>query len=285
MPSPEEEHVLKQIATAQGKTYEQLLQELGHLPASNADNEVTFTGSKSDALAEEPLPESAPVEEEIPLPPAAEEPETANEPETEDNEPLTLGSMRAVCVHCGWDQQKPTIPEPEYTEKMVFLQAILGQRLYTKTTMVFGGKLKITFRTLTVQEIDAMYQEAFRAQKAGIIVSASDYYEYLNRLRLHLQLTGLSASVGTLHITLPDGLDRSTNPDAKTVWEEFLPKKEGESGSLLEQIQAYILSHVLKTEQLQRIITRECNQFNQLVVKLEACVDDPNFWKETEQPS
>ena len=53
----------------------------------------------------------------------------------------------------------------------------------------------------------------------------------------------------------------------------------------MEKIQNYINGHVLKTEHLLRAVTFECQKFNRLAAKLEARVDDSDFWKETGQPS
>ena len=47
------------------------------------------------------------------------------------------------------------------------------------------------------------------------------------------------------------------------------------------QIEEYVLTKVLKTEHLQRVIGHTCNKFNRLVSKLEASVDNENFWNET----
>jgi hypothetical protein len=152
---------------------------------------------------------------------------------------------------------------------------------------MFGGNLRVTFRSLTVREIDTLYQEAFRAQKEGLIATPADYYEYLNRLRLYLQIQGFSAQSTSLHIKLPDGLSEDTHQGAASYWEPFLQKasKLKEDVPLIKQIEDYVVEEVLKTEHLQRTITHECSKFNKLVAKLEAAVDNPDFWKETEQPS
>lgn len=309
----EEKKLLEEVAKAKGKTLEQLLIDLGHIKPPQPDTKVEFKGQ---AVAVEPVAEAAPepapapapvlpvggndipkfeetVQPEFEPPPAAEEPQQADEGEDVAQE-LKPGTLRQICVQCGWDQERPTIPEPEHQDKIAFLQAVLGQKVFSKRFAIFGGNLRLTFRTLTIREIDALYQETFRAQKLGMISTSADYYEYLNRLRLYLQLTAMSSAQTAMQIKLPEGLTRETHPEANSYWEDHLrsagvyqeasPEKP-DTPTLLMQIQDYILTNVLKTEHLQRTITHTCNKFNQLVVKLEACVDNADFWKETEPQS
>lgn len=306
----EEKKLLAEVARAKGKTLEELLIELGHIKPPQPDTKVEFKGqavvaepATPEPVVVAPEPATAPVTDdnsiprfdqniqpEFEPPPAPEEPEAAAQ-NTEDVGDSRPGTLRQICVQCGWDQERPIIPEPEHQDKIVFLQAILGQKVFSKRFSIFGGNLRLTFRTLTIREIDALYQETFRAQKAGMISTAADYYEYLNRLRLYLQLTAMSASQTAMQIKLPEGLTRETHPEVNSYWEDHLrtagvyqepSADKPDTPTLLMQIQDYVLTNVLKTEHLQRTITHTCNKFNQLVVKLEACVDNPDFWKETE---
>jgi hypothetical protein len=303
--SDEEKNLLIEVAKAKGKTLEELLTDLGHIKPPQPEAKVEFKGQAAESpavvlepvavtepvVAEEPIPQfEKNVQPEFEPPPAPEETEQQDKPEAA--EPATsLGTLRQICVQCGWDQERPTIPEPEHQDKIAFLQAVLGQKVFSKRFAIFGGHLRLTFRTLTIREIDALYQETFRAQKAGLISTAVDYYEYLNRLRLYLQLTSMSSAQTAMQIKLPEGLTPETHPEAGSYWEKHLrdagvfkelDSTNPDTPTLLLQIQDFMLTNVLKTEHLQRTITHTCNKFNQLVVKLESCVDNPNFWNETE---
>ena len=90
-----------------------------------------------------------------------------------------------------------------------------------------------------------------------------------------------------MQISLPDGLSEDTHEGASSYWDSFLKKEAlfDEEKPLIEQVEKYVIERVMKTEQLQRTITHECSKFNRLVARLEACVDSPDFWNETEQPS
>lgn len=300
----EEQLLVAEIAKAKNMTIEEVLVDLGHeLPGQVDAEPVSLEGPPA---AEDPPPIEAPIEVdpaepavaletpqfepaiEPPPPPMAEEeplPDSGEEAaESDEGPPATIDS---VCTHCGWDQTQPVIEEPSNSDKLSFLQAILGAVPFSKRFELFGGNLRVTFRTLTVKEIDALYEATYAAQKEGLIQTTSDYYEYLNRLRLHLQVVAVTGKKSTLHHKLPDGLDETTNGAAKNTWESFLKKKKlfKEDVLLPVQIQEYILSYVLMTEQLLRVVTFECSKFNRLAAKLEARVDDSDFWKGTSQPS
>lgn len=304
--SDEERQVLEEVAKAKGQTLEKALIDLGHAITPAQDKTVSLEGqsqpepmlapvvveepiavtTNDDATEADDLTIEVTPDMEPPPPPAAEddEPEENDEPEAYNE---SLGTIKQICVQCGWDQDIPTIPEPEHKDKISFLQSVLGHKVFSKRYSMFGGNLRVTFRSLTVREIDTLYQEAFRAQKNGLIVTAADYYEYLNRLRLYLQIQGFSAQTTSLHIKLPEGLSEDTHQGAASYWEPFLTEagKFKEEVPLIKQIEDYVVEEVLKTEHLQRTITHECSKFNRLVAKLEAAVDTPDFWKETEQPS
>lgn len=306
--SDEERQLLEEVAKAKGQTLEEALISLGHVPPPKQDAKIEFVGiAATEDTADTPpmvlepplrlqVETDAPIADVVPdlpsdfappPPPAAVETEVEEDKKDDDE----LGSVLHICPQCGWDNNMPVIEEPSHIDKLGFLQMLLGQKVFTKRYLLYSGHLRITFRSLTLREIDVLYQETFRASKMGVIATRDDYYEYLNRLRLYLQLTSLSAQQSSLHVTLPDGLTKETHPNAESFWDIFLKEKgcykeeADNSPSLIEQIKDYILTNVLCTEHLHRIVSHSCSKFNRLVVKLEVCVDDPNFMNGIEQLS
>ena len=305
--SDEEREVLEEVAKAKGMTLEEALTDLGHKLAPEHDETVALDGQSQTE------PEPAPVviekiaeaqpeadedeykfdvedstHQELPPPPAAEEEDEDEDAEEEDeDDPGHDSTASHICVQCGWNQENPVIPEPEHKDKISFLHAILGHKVFSKQYSMFGGHLRITLRSLTIRELDVLYQAAHQARMAGKFEKIVDYYEYLNRMRLYLQLTKFSSQSTSTHIVLPDGLSRDTHSDANLCWDEFLEKENcfDKGTSLIMQVEKYVVEKVMKTEHLQRTITHECSKFNRLAAKLEACVDNPDFWNETEQPS
>jgi hypothetical protein len=300
--SDEEKTLLEGEARAKGLTLEEALRAMGHeFPKSGdePDDVVEFSGTGKEPKEPEMRtisfgtePKQPAEELEVPEPSSAVElpPEAAPEPEPEpEQEPVEHehkhATINSVCSHCGWDQTVAVIEEPTAKDKLSFLQSVLGAKPYSKNYSVFGGHLQLKFRTLTIKEIDKLYADTFTAQQEGKISTASDYYEYLNRLRMNVQLVSIKGKKVPLHHSLPTGMDKTTNAQADSHWEDFLKEKgsykEGEGLAL--QIQDYVMENVLNTEQLLRIVSFECQKFNRLAAKLEARVDDSDFWKETGQ--
>ncbi len=297
-----DQRLISEMAKEQSKTKEEIMSSLGMLVAATAPqaDEVVVLGTdtaKADTIPEPETPshinpntghahwaetDGMPAVDHIPTAPADDETTKAEESEKSS----TLGPD--ICGQCGWDQSQPTIAEPTDDEKLGFLHTLLGMKNFTKIYPMFGGAVEVTFRTLTVSELDSLYKEAFRAQQIGVIKTTGDYYEYINRLRINLQLQSLKGTEVALHHVLPESLE---------LWEDFLKEATAtdqehnyqEQGSdqatIHDQIRDYIIGTILKTEVLQRTVTHECNKFNRLVAKLEARVDDSDFWKTTEKLS
>ena len=237
------------------------------------------------AVEEEPELPPMPVEQdsEAPeLPPLADEDAM---PEVEgDPAPLSAGGAtpHENCPHCGWDLKSPTIKEPSYEEKMGFLQSVLGQRTFINQYEIFGGAVVIRFRTLTTKEMDVVYSQVFQEREAGVVTTVQDYWEKVNRYRLYLQLVYLAAKDGSFTYQLPRGYSEDTNPHAESFY-EYEP--ETPDGTFLPKIENHILENVLRTESIQRSVNTLCARFNRLLAKLEALIDNSDFWKATGEQS
>ena len=143
------------------------------------------------------------------------------------------------------------------------------------------GAVRMRFRTLTTKEIDTIYKQVFHERDLGIILTPEDYWERINRYRLYLQLTQLISSA--FHHDLPDGYDAQSNPHAEGFWEFDPPKNPQATG--LPQIELFMNGELLRTETIQRVVNHQCGQFNRLVARLEALVDNSDFWKPIESRS
>lgn len=188
-----------------------------------------------------------------------------------------------VCDHCGWHHGMPDVAEPPHAVKMDFLHSMLGEKCFTHEIALFGGTVTAVFRALTTRELDTLFEQAWYDKQRGKVEEGRDFYERVNRYRLMLQLQSLHAADAgaSLQHDLPDGLSRETNPRADNFW-----KGEPDDGeTLLPQIETHIVNNVLRTETLFRVANSACNQFNRLVAKLEAMMDNDPFWRRTEPPS
>lgn len=223
-----------------------------------------------------PPPQATPQMDETP----AASPEPSVDPEAPSEAPQAPeadpgSAAMAYCPHCGWDMAAEDIPDPEEEDRLTFLQSVLGQQSFQKRYKLFGGAMVVGFRTLTSQEIDAVYKQVFQEREDGELKSDIEYWERINRYRLYLQIAFTQA--GDKLRELPDGLSKETSPHCTGVW------KTADGVAPLKAIEQYLLHEILTTETLSRIIQNTCAQFNRLVAKMEAMIENPDFWKETEQ--
>jgi hypothetical protein len=289
----DEMKLLETIAASRKVTVEELIAELTPVQAF-ATPEEPMAPPDSSQETDEPTvvfvrsPEKAP-EESPPLPPPADENDTdateteAQNPEFKGADP---GSLFHICRQCGWDQRAPAIAEPTRKEVMDFLYVSLGRKVYSKEYSRFDGRVKLRLRTLYVRELEALYEAAYIAQKAGVINTPTEYYDYINRMRLYLQISRLMINTDNPQVVfdLPHVLDKSFAPTEGLDWIDKLKQlgRYQEKVPLMTQVQSFIVDDVLITETLQRIATDTCATFNRLVAMLEMRVKDENFWKETE---
>ncbi len=306
-----DQKLLEDYAKAKGLTLEEAKRLLGKQPAAvqpaspqqpvsavslPGDDDVVVFGGTMGTFGDDPgtqevqIPPILESRDPVPEPEMAPEPPMADELLTEEEAaaaPLATVSHHK-CVHCGWDQSYAAVPEPSHEDKLAFLSSILGQQTYKKRLTLFGDNLRMTLRTLHLREIDAIYASAHDAQRDGIIASVEDYYEYVNRMRVYLQICGLSGVKHTLQLTFPEVLSSKvvpSLPEGIPTWADRWPELAAEAPyKLLPRIEGVMLD-AFRTEVLQRAVTNVCNRFNRTVAKMEAAIENPDFWKETKQPS
>lgn len=237
------------------------------------------------AVQPQPVVQVPQVTQVQPAPPPAEPPPAPVQdftppPVTHDHKDETgVTGAAQTCPHCNWDLSRPDIPEPAAEERQQFLVALLGQKPFSKTYSRFDGNVRVTFRTLSLHEVDACWQQASRELKAGEI--GSDplmFVERINRLRMLLQLQRLQLG-STTDIVLADGLSRAANPNATSYW---FPEESAGVAPDLKPIQDVIYASVLTNETLVRMVYQQMTEFNRLTSKLEAMADAPDgFWSAT----
>lgn len=201
--------------------------------------------------------------------------EKSPEPENKDSGTQT-GSDPAMerCPHCEWPLILDDDTKVGDFDKQLFIQAQLGQVPFQKSYEFFAGNGSVTFRTLTIGELDLIYQTARDKALSKELITEQDYMEEINRMRLSLQLNKIELG-DTVH-ELPDGLNKKTTPTASKVWSE-----DPDADDQLNLAENFINTEICRTESLQRIFRQLCGQFNRLISKMEAMVDSPDFWSPT----
>lgn len=207
---------------------------------------------------------------------------------TKETVPQAGAALHTVqfCPNCAHDMNLPAGPEPPYEKKMAFLHSILGQKPFFDDQTPFDGNVVITFRTLTTQEIEVIFKQAHIDREKGRAASDVDYWERVNRYRLFLQLVKFKTETHPHGFVedFPDGLSPETNDMAKKCWTSVLQEQAAEGETILPLIEQALIGNgkPLKTEHKFRICNNASNRFNRMVARLEAMVDNSDFWKPTE---
>lgn len=174
------------------------------------------------------------------------------------------------CPHCSWDLAMPDPVEPTAADKQSFLGAILGSKPWQRSYELLDGKLSITFRQLTPDEVDLCYTQVYAERRKGKVDTMMDFWEQLTRYRSCLQL-----------VDFRSGEDLVRFPTSIEEWGGATSSE----ATPLPQIMQQIRSEVVKTESLQRIVSTTAARFNRLAAKLEANIETPDFWEATESPT
>lgn len=186
------------------------------------------------------------------------------------------------CPNCIHPLDRLDVIEPTDSDKIAFIQCVLGDRPYLREEAIMGGAAVLTFRTLTMQELDGVFSRAYFDAR-GKAMDQLDQLELIHRYRLGLALVRVRAK--DMDHILPEGLDKRFNQFADTTWSEFLGRKEiPDPLDLLSEIFETCKSRYLRTETLYRIAYQAFNRFNRLVARLEVMVDKSDFWKPTAPP-
>lgn len=187
------------------------------------------------------------------------------EPEPEPVAPLQ--DLRPTnCMHCGWPVDSLDMCSPDTLDKQVFVASVLGQKRFSKEFQIFDGKMRITFRSLTVEENDLVVKQLMKDWNDGKITGPAHSIAEATKYQLALGLESVSTSVG--QVTLPEYSD----------YDDDDPK---EGNTILPKIVEYVTEHAMPNEPTRRIIAKAYGHFVTTQSKLEAMAEQPDFWKAT----
>ena len=181
-------------------------------------------------------------------------------------------SKPATCAHCGWDTRKNDLIDITDDDKADFVQSILGGIRFKKVYTVFGGKLRITFRTLTTVESDMAYKQLIvDAQKdvqSKILGDTSFYWRTLMAYRCILAVEQIDSDQGVTdippisEIAVEDGSYSRPNTKLFAIFDD-----------MVEQI--------MPSELVRTTITHLYTEFQSLCEKLQAMAESKDFWRAT----
>jgi hypothetical protein len=206
---------------------------------------------------------------EPPAPPPVEpEPQPVAEPEPEPR--LTNSGLGVLpqpfCPRCGWDTRQKFESIPDEQDKEKFLVTVLGEKRFTKTYEIFGGKYVITFRTLLADESKLIYRQLLLDQQEKRVNSEAEWLGQLFDYRLACSLETIVTKDGQVVASLPTLSEMPMLVDPQNPLKTNVPK------------QLELLNKAAAQEATRRIIATHLRYFQRLVEALEAMALEPSFW-------
>lgn len=175
----------------------------------------------------------------------------------------------AECPHCGHDLAKADDTPITDGDKINFVQAILGGQRFKQERLLFGGRLKLVFRSLTSRETDMAFRQivvdAQSDLKSRMVNDTPFYWRNLMTYRMLMSIEKVESDVsGTIEVPPIEDIetDPVVFPDTKLM---------AVFDALVEQ--------VCPTEQLRSIIGHAYNEFQAVCDKLQVMAEQPDFWK------
>lgn len=187
------------------------------------------------------------------------------EPEVADLPPLNGASV--ICPHCGWDTRKEDLTEVTNEDKMKFVQTILGGLRFKKTYELFGGKLRVTFRTLTTAESDMAYKQIITDSQKDIrnnsIGDTSFYWKTLMAYRAIMAIEKVESDYSVVEV--PPIAEIEADPPEGTNTKVFA-------------IFDSIVDQVMPSEAMRNAIAHMYTEFNSMCEKLQSMAESKDFW-------
>ena len=175
----------------------------------------------------------------------------------ETQEPVQTSGSK-YCKHCGWDRDLEDGIEVSESDRIGFLQTMLGLQPFVKTIQLYGGRLNITVQALIPDEVDMCFRQVFIDRQKGRTQNHAEEAEALARYKTCLQIAEIVGP--NLHYVRPESVPAiSGETEVYARWQQFIQELD-------------------RSETLHRNLLGAVGRFNALLGKLEDNADNENFW-------
>ncbi len=207
-------------------------------------------------------------------PPRAVPPTPAQIPAPAASELTDEGAGGAValknCPHCGWQLDLEEQAVPTADDKLTWLVAQEGGKRFRKRYSLLGGRIVVTFRSLTALESDTAWRQVAVDGSADMreraLASEGQYWTNLMVYRLVMGLESVWSATN----------ETQNNPEYKDWVVD--PGAVQAPNTALSVIVPLVTETLFPTETLRRQIGAAFHRFQLLVDHLEARADDDPFW-------
>ena len=187
------------------------------------------------------------------------------QPATPAAAPEAPPAAKQQCQHCGWEVTAPDDLVIEPTDKLVYVQAILGGQRFIKQYPLFGGQIQVTFRMLTVEETQLISKQTDQDARSGRLELVSQYLGRWTEYALAAALQRINGH-GVTHTFKP-------------VLEAGIQYDEKPGETVLQAYRDYIQKNVLRVDGLYRATALAFQNFMAITSKMADRAQDPSFWQ------
>jgi hypothetical protein len=236
-----------------------------NMPATLAESFKKVLDDNPQIIDDRAGPEAAPAPSPTEAPKTDVPEKVASMPELPP-EPAKPVNGPPNCPRCGWDMQQKFEIVPTDNDKEEFLIALLGGHRFRKSYELFGGKLRVKFRSMLAEENKAVYRQLVLDQQAKKIATEAEWFVQMMDYRLACSLEELTG---------PDGKLVKTFGEVPLV--SPLPDKDSDN-PLVQQLHL-VNSGAPGQEVTRRLIGAHLRRFQRLLETLEAQALEPSFWQ------
>lgn len=258
---------ISQLSEEQRKKVTEVLNAAKN-PAA-ALNSANFKETINDTFVVDDLPEPQAVEaaKAAPAVPVEEPAPPVDENKSESG--ITKQEPKA-CPHCGWELAKEDLVEINEEDKVNFVQCLLGDVRFKKKYSIFGGRMIVTFRSLTTKESDLAYKQlVVDAQKdvqSKIIGDTSFYWRTLMSYRCVMAVERIETEKDIIEVPTIDEID---------VPEDSYKIPDTKLFPLFDDL----VSQIMPNEVMRNTISHLYTEFQSLCDKLQTMAESRDFWK------
>jgi hypothetical protein len=211
----------------------------GDKPFSLEDLDVNIAMKRLKQLQEpaQPVPATEPA--------AAEEPSAVEE------------GLYTTCPQCSWDMRDKYETVLTDAEKSGFVAAVLGGQQFYSQVPLFGGKLVLTFRTLTAREEDRIQRQLIQEARDSKLTSTTEWLAMSTTYHRAFSLARIDSERGMASY-LQKPAEELSALDVPSVYNEYLS--------------------AVSMEALSHAIAKQHVRFRNKVVALESNMADESFW-------
>ena len=177
------------------------------------------------------------------------------------------GAFDPTCPNCGWDTTNHEAIKVLETDKYSFMASVLGESRFYKDIELFGGAMTVRYRTLMTQEADLALEQCSNDYRDGVIEDQNSFFRKHADYRLCMGVDKIVVQERTHAIPPVDEIE----------WDK--PKAGEPRQTALPTLLNYVGLHILKNESVRRVVGMAHQKFQRLVERMEANVDNSDFWK------